>query len=101
MNLKRIRYKQGYGKIIERLKYLMLTVHRSAERLLPSHPGKNLVVPLTSKNKRIETIAYCLKTMIYRFSQQLFPRRKPVCVADSGREILNQADTTGAGFNRA
>ena len=61
-------FKQDYCKIKERLIRLMLTVQLSAEQLLPTHFQQKPCCPLKSpktKERTIETIAYCLKTMIY------------------------------------
>ena len=100
-NLKGMPYKQGYGNIIERLKYRMFTVHTSAERLLPTHPGKKSCCPLNLQKQKNRNYSLLFKNNDLSFLPTLFfPEESQFCVADSGREILNRADETGSNGSR-
>ena len=65
--------------------------------------GKSPNFGVTSEIQRAKFgvfVIYIFGGKVYRFSRNFFPRRKPVCVADSGREILKQVDTTGNNGSR-
>ena len=69
-------YKQGYGKIIERSKYLMLTVHPSAERLLPIHPGKKSCCPLNLQKQNNRNYSLLFKNNDLSFlPQEVLPNK--------------------------
>ena len=78
----------------------MLTVHPSAEQLLPTHPGKKSGCPLNLQKQKNRNYSLLFKDNDLSFLPAIFSGRKPVCAADSEREILNQADATGSNGSR-